>query len=84
MTLAGTPVLDLTNGPTSLAIVGGTSLVTASTPFTFDLNGLAELLLATQAGSITIGQGATFTGVSTRLDFYARGATSDLNSLYTA
>ncbi len=78
LTLAGNPILNLAGGPTSLALVGGAGIITTAAPFTFDLTGLSEVLLATEAGPLTIGPGVNFRGANTRLDLYARGTASDL------
>ena len=78
LTLAGNVTFDLTGGRTSVALIADKGILTAAAPFTFDLAGLSELLLATGNGPLTIGAGASIRGGSTRLDLYARGASSDL------
>ena len=78
LTLAGSVNFDVTGGRTSVALIANAGILTASTPFTFSLAGLTELLLATADGPLSIGANASIVGTATRLDLYARGANSDL------
>ena len=77
--------ISITGGPTSLALVAvNTITANPAAATTIDVSSLAQLLLATQNGSINLSN-VTFTDhpsgspAGTSLTFYARGATNSLN-----
>jgi hypothetical protein len=76
LSLAGDPIIDTTNGETSLGLIGVTSVISANGGvLTFP--GITGLLIASEAGPVNLGSDISFNGPAD-LNFYARGATSDL------
>ena len=85
LTFNGGPAsVSTTGGPTNLALIAINAMADG-TAGSFDLNGLGQVLLATQAGPITFTSGLTFvnsgTGTAPTLTLYARGGELTVGSM---
>jgi hypothetical protein len=77
LVLDSDPLISTANGGTTkLVLIGVNGITSAPTQATFTFEGLDTVVLATQAGSITLGD-ITFQNLA-QIYFYARGAGSNL------
>jgi filamentous hemagglutinin len=75
--LTGDPTISTTNGETSLGLIAVNSITSGAPGGSLTFSGISGLLLATQAGSITLGSEISFSGIP-HIEMYARGAGSNL------
>src|SRR6266404_4940189 len=75
--LTGNPIVNTTNGETSLALIGVDGITSAGPGGILTFAGIQGLLFATQNGAINLGSEISFSGTGD-LNFYARGSGSNL------
>ena len=78
----GAPMIGVAGGVTDLALVGQNGISSGLTGGTWNLDGLRSLFLGTDNGTISLGSNVRFAAGSGSglkfLEFYARGATSNV------